>query len=84
MSAPNGCAPEKLTTTEVAKRLGHRNRATTRAWLARYRVQAIGRVTGSGEKIYDSRDIETALKRMPIGPVGIRYHPDNHPEPPEK
>jgi hypothetical protein len=66
-----------MTTRQVSTRLGHRNSATTRAWLARYEIQATGRVTGSGEKIYNAAEIEAAIARMPIGPANVRYRNDH-------
>lgn len=63
----------QMTTTQIRERLGHASSAVTRRWLSRFKIEAIGRDTESGEKVYDQHDVETAIKAMPIGSIRDRW-----------
>lgn len=64
---------EVLSTEQVAALLGHRNLATTRNWLARWKITAVNRDTTSGMKGWSKPEVHAAIKAMPIGPAHTRY-----------
>lgn len=67
---------EVLSTEQVAALLGHRNLATTRNWLARWKITAVHRDTTSGMKGWPGSEVRAAIAAMPIGPASHRYSPE--------
>lgn len=71
---------QKMTTAEIMLLLGHKDEASTRAWLRRMlprvpSLKPVGRQTDTGRKVYRADAVQQAIDLMPFGPKSKRQPP---------